>query len=57
MEQHVFAFSVLIEGTREKVVQFIIPLKSIYNRNFGFIEQKMYFLNTAESFRETNSIN
>ncbi len=43
MEQHIFAFSLIIEGTTEKVFQFIMPLKSIYNRNFGFIEQKMYF--------------
>ncbi len=38
-----FAFSWIIEGATEKVLQFIMPLKSIYNRNFGFIEQKMYF--------------
>ena len=40
MEQHVFTFLLIIEGTTEKVVQFIMPLKSIYNRNSGFIEQK-----------------
>jgi hypothetical protein len=51
MEQHVFAFSVLIEGTTEKVLQFIMPLKSMYNRNFGFIEQKMYILKTAREFQ------
>jgi hypothetical protein len=44
MEQHIFAFSLIIEGTAEKVLQFMMPLNSIYNRNFGFIEQKMYFL-------------
>ncbi len=44
MEQHVFfAFSLIIEGIAEKALKFIMPLKSIYNRNFGFIEQKMYF--------------
>ncbi len=43
IEQHVFAFSFIIEGTTEKVLQFMMPLKSIYNRNFGFIEQIMYF--------------
>ncbi len=42
MEQRVFAFSLLIEGTTEKVLQFIMPLKSIYNKNLGFIKQKMY---------------
>jgi hypothetical protein len=38
-----FAFLLIIEGTTEKVLQFIMPLKSIYKRNFGFIEQKKYF--------------
>jgi hypothetical protein len=52
-----FAFLSIIEGTTEKVLQFIMPLKSIYNRNFGFIEQKCIFLNTTESFSKANSIN
>jgi hypothetical protein len=43
MEQHVFAFLLIIEGTTEKVLQFIMPLKSIYNQNLGFIGQKMCF--------------
>jgi hypothetical protein len=38
-----FAFSLTIEGGTEKVLNFITPPKSIYNRNFGFVEQKMYF--------------
>jgi hypothetical protein len=38
MEEHIFAFSLIIEGTTEKVLQFIMPLKSIYNKNFGIIE-------------------
>ncbi len=42
-EQHIFAFSLIIEGTTEKVLQFIMPPKTINNPNFGFIEQKMYF--------------
>jgi hypothetical protein len=33
------AFWLIIEGDTEKVLQ----LKSIYNKNIGFIEQKMYF--------------
>ncbi len=40
MEQRVFLFSLIIEGTTEKVLQFKMPLMSIYNINFGFIEQK-----------------
>jgi hypothetical protein len=43
MEQHVFAFSLIIEGTTEKVLKFIMSLKSIHDRNFGFDEQKKYF--------------
>ncbi len=37
------AFSLIIECTTAKVLQSIMPHKSIYNRNVGFIEQKMYF--------------
>ncbi len=43
MEERFFAFSLIIEGTTEKVLQFMMTFKSIYNRNFGFTEQKMYF--------------
>jgi hypothetical protein len=42
MEQHNFSFSIIKEGTTEKVLQFIMPLDSIYNKNLGFIEQKTY---------------
>jgi hypothetical protein len=53
MEQQVFfAFSLIIEGTTEKVLKFIMTLKSIHNRNFGFIVQKNVFLNTTESFKQ-----
>ncbi len=41
MEQRIFAFSLIIEGTTQKVLQLIMPLKSIYNKNFGFIEQRV----------------
>jgi hypothetical protein len=34
MEQHIFGIFT------EKVLQFIMPLKSFYNGNFGFIEQE-----------------
>ncbi len=36
-------FSLIIEGTTEKVFQFVMPLKAVYNRKFGFIEQKCNF--------------
>jgi hypothetical protein len=32
MEQHIFAFSLIIEGTTEKLLQFKTPLKPIYNK-------------------------
>ncbi len=38
MEQDVVAFSLIIEGTTEKV--FVMPLKSIYNQKPLFHEQK-----------------
>jgi hypothetical protein len=37
------AFSFTIEGSTEKVLQFIMPFKSIYSKNLCVIEQKMYF--------------
>ncbi len=49
---NVFAFSLNIEGTTEKALQFIMPLKSIYNNNLGFIEQKCIF----EHYREVQTI-
>jgi hypothetical protein len=45
-----FPFSLIIEGTTEKVFQFIMPFKSIYNKNLGIVEQKMYFLKTTVRF-------
>ncbi len=38
-----FKFSLIIEGTTEKVLQFIIRLLSIYNKNLGFIEHNCIF--------------
>jgi hypothetical protein len=42
------AFLIIIEGTTEEVLQFIMPLKSVCNQNLGFIEQKHIF----EHFRD-----
>ncbi len=47
MEQHVFTISLIIEGATEKVLQFMLPLKSIYKKSFG-LTLKNVFLNTAE---------
>jgi hypothetical protein len=51
--QHAFAFSFVIEGTTEKVLKFVMPLKSIYNKNIynkniAFIVQKNVLLTTEE---------
>jgi hypothetical protein len=40
MRAHFFTFSLIGEGTTEKI--FIMPLKSIHNK-FGFIKQKCIF--------------
>ncbi len=47
-----FEFSLIIEGSTEKVLQFIMPLKSVYNKNLGFIEHKCIF----ERYREVQTI-
>jgi hypothetical protein len=36
-----FTFPLIIEGTTEKVLQFKMPVKSIYDKNLDFIKQKM----------------
>jgi hypothetical protein len=38
-----FAFPLIIEGITEKALQFIMPLKSIYNQNLVSLNKKMYF--------------
>jgi hypothetical protein len=47
-----FTFSLVIEGTTEKVLQFKMPVSSIYNQNLGFIEQKNVILNTTDRFKQ-----
>jgi hypothetical protein len=51
-KQHIFAFSLIIVDATEKVLQFMMPLKSIYNKNLGLIEQKCVF----EHHREAQEI-
>jgi hypothetical protein len=36
-------FCIFIEGATEKVLQFIMPLMSVYLKNFGVVEQKRHF--------------
>ncbi len=42
-KQQDLTLSFIVEGTTEKVSHFIMPLKSIYNRNFCFNQQKYIF--------------
>jgi len=51
-----FVFWLIIEGATEKVLQFIIQLKSMYNQNLGFIEQKMYFWTQQRGSHKKKSI-
>jgi hypothetical protein len=43
MEQHVFCILIDYRGRHRKGLQFVMQFKSIYNKNLGFVEQKMYF--------------
>jgi len=52
IEQHIFAFSSIKEGTTEKMLQGIMSLKPIYNKNFCFVEQKCIF----EHYRKIQTI-
>jgi hypothetical protein len=52
-----FDFSLIIEGTTEKVLQFIMSLRSIYNQTIGFIEQILYFWALQEGSNNKGSIN
>jgi hypothetical protein len=52
-----FAFSLIIEGTTEKVLQLVMPLKSINNQSLGFIERKLYFSMLQRCSSNKKSIN
>ncbi len=43
MEQRIFASSLIIEGTAEKVLQFKMPLKSIYNKTSALLNKICIF--------------
>jgi hypothetical protein len=42
-----FAYSLIIEGDTEKVLQFLMPTMSIFNKNLGFNEN-VYFEHNRE---------
>ncbi len=52
-----FEFSSYMEGTNEKVLQFKMPFKSIYNKNLGFVEQKNIFEHYREVSNSKKSVN
>jgi hypothetical protein len=43
-----FAFSLIIEGTTEKVLQCMLPLKSIYNKTLVSLNKKCIFEHCRE---------
>ncbi len=43
IEQRIFYIVMIVEGTTEKVSQFIMPRMSIYIKLFGLNEQKCIF--------------
>jgi len=45
------AFSLIIEGTTEKVLKFLMPIMSIFNQNLGFNEKNV-FLDTTERSKQ-----
>ncbi len=46
-----FVFSLIIEGTTEMVLQFVMPHKSFYYQSLGFIEKSIF-----EHYREVQTI-
>jgi hypothetical protein len=38
-----WAFSLIIEGSTEKALQFIMAIQSIHDKNFGFVKQNYMF--------------
>jgi hypothetical protein len=52
MEHYVFAFSLIIWALTEKVLQFLMSIKLIFNQNLGSNEKKSIF----EHHREVQTI-
>ncbi len=52
-----FAFSLIIEGTTEKVLQFKIPLKLIYNQTLALLNKKCIFEHKQRSSNNEKAIN
>jgi hypothetical protein len=45
-------FSFIKEGASKKVLQFLMPLNSIYTKSACFYKQKKFIINTAVSFKQ-----
>jgi hypothetical protein len=53
MEEHTrLGLLLIIEGTIKKLSQFIIPIKSIYKKNFSFLRKKIAFWNFARRLKQ-----
>ncbi len=55
--EHFFEFWLIIEGTKEKVLQVIMQLKSIYNKTLVSPERKIYFLTLQRGSNKKKSVN
>jgi hypothetical protein len=53
---HFFAFSMIIEGTTEKVLQFSMLIMSIFNQNLGFTEKVCIFQHCREVQKTKNQL-
>jgi hypothetical protein len=51
MNRRLFKFSLIIDGTTGKVLEFVMPLLSIYSKNICFNEQKCTLI-VAERFKQ-----
>ncbi len=52
-----FGYWLIIEDATEKVLQFIMQFKSIYVKNLGFMEWKMYFWTLQRGSNKKKSFN
>jgi hypothetical protein len=53
MQQCIFDIFIHYRGSTEKALQFIMLLKSIYNKNFGFCEQNCSLTHLYSSYLDS----
>ncbi len=56
MEHYVFTFSLIIEGAKEKALQFMMSLKSNFATRILVSLIKNVILNTTERFKQERSL-